>query len=256
MPRNAVAADSAPALPPFIEDVRVISFAGPQRHVEWLPDGRTALFFRVLEAGQRADLTVAGPRTRALYKHVTGVEQLVRFQFKPGCSGALLGVTAQALTDRAVPLEDIWGHAATALFDDLMTARSLAQVVERVAQAMTLRTPPTFEPTPARLARHAVCLFESGETRVDKVAEQLGVTSRHLRRAFTESVGVGPKDFARALRLQRAVRMAGGSRDWGSIAVDAGYYDQAHLIAEFRDLVGLTPSAFLKRPSARQAVRS
>ena len=68
-----------------------------------------------------------------------------------------------------------------------------------------------------------------------------------LRRAFTANVGIGPKDFVRTLRLQRAVRMAKTSADWVRIATDAGYYDQAHLIADFRELVGLTPGAFLKR---------
>src|SRR5258708_8290071 len=76
----------------------------------------------------------------------------------------------------------------------------------------------------------------------------LGVTARHLRRAFTESVGIGPKEFARTVRLQRAVQTAAAtSNDWGQIAADAGYYDQAHLISDFRELVGLTPGAFVKR---------
>lgn len=79
------------------------------------------------------------------------------------------------------------------------------------------------------------------------VAEQLGVTGRHLRRAFTENVGIGPKEFARTVRLQRAMTMAATSRDWARIAADAGYYDQAHLIGDFRQLVGLTPAVFFKR---------
>ena len=41
---------------------------------------------------------------------------------------------------------------------------------------------------------------------MESVADRLCVSARHLRRAFTENVGIGPKDFARAVRLQRAVR--------------------------------------------------
>lgn len=41
--------------------------------------------------------------------------------------------------------------------------------------------------------------------------------------------------------------MLNRSNDWGSIALEAGYYDQPHLIAEFRSLVGLTPGAFAER---------
>ena len=90
-------------------------------------------------------------------------------------------------------------------------------------------------------------MFEAADTRVEAVAQQLGVTARHLRRAFLESIGVGPKEFARGVRLQRAISESARSSDWGVIARDAGYYDQSHLIGDFRDLVGLTPSAYLAR---------
>jgi AraC-like DNA-binding protein len=128
----------------------------------------------------------------------------------------------------------------------------LPGVLDRLAHAFAVRTRQTLEPASARLARRAVRLLEGGEVRVESVAERLGVTSRHLRRAFTESVGIGPKEFARTVRLQRAVRTATStSNDWGRIAADAGYYDQAHLIADFRELVGLTPGAFVKRRDDR-----
>lgn len=51
--------------------------------------------------------------------------------------------------------------------------------------------------------------------------------------------------------MQRAVRMAASSEDWVRIAADAGYYDQSHLIADFRELIGLTPGTFLKRAGGR-----
>ena len=78
----------------------------------------------------------------------------------------------------------------------------------------------------------------------------VSVAGPRTRAHFKNATGVaraGPKDFARTVRLQRAVRRAATSKDWASIAADAGYYDQAHLIADFRELVGLTPGAFLKR---------
>lgn len=53
------------------------------------------------------------------------------------------------------------------------------------------------------------------------------------------------------MRLQRAVRLAATSKDWVRIAADAGYYDQAHLINDFRELVGLTLGTFLKRADER-----
>ena len=133
-------------------------------------------------------------------------------QFKPGWSASLLGVAASALTDRIVPLEDIWGPSARDLCFDLLAATSVSEVVERITRAIGSRAECTFEPASSRLARRAVRLIEGGDVRVDSVAERLGVTARHLHRAFTESVGIGPKDFARAVRLQRAVKMADADR--------------------------------------------
>ena len=71
---------------------------------------------------------------------------------------------------------------------------------------------------------------------VNAVALDLGVSERHLRRVFLETVGVGPKKFAQLTRFRRAVHAAReeGHASWARIAADAGYYDQAHLITEFR----------------------
>jgi AraC-like DNA-binding protein len=241
-------ASSTTWLSRFVEDVRVIEpVAGRSSNVDRLPDGRTTLVLRATADGQGGDLTVAGPRTRALFKDASGIARAVILQFKPGWSVPLLGVAANELTDRFIKLESIWGHAGGELCLELLAARNLPEVIERLSRAIAVRADRAFESASARLARRAVRMLEREEVRVESVAKQLGVTARHLRRAFTESIGIGPKDFARAVRLQRAVRRLATSSDWVRIAADSGYYDQAHLIAEFRNLVGLTPGAFLKR---------
>lgn len=241
-------------LPRFVEDVRAVApHPGQAIDLEWLPDGRTTLFFRALEAGREGDVWVAGPQTRALFKSKTGFAWTVILRFKPGWSVPLLGVAASELTDRIVPLEDVWGRAGRELCGELLAARSHADVMDRVARALAPRAGQSFETASGQLARRAVRLLEGGEVRVESVADRLGVTARHLRRAFAEHVGIGPKEFARTVRLQRAVRMAATSCDWARIAADAGYYDQAHLIADFRQLIGLTPGAFFKRAGGRVA---
>lgn len=246
-------ADRAFSLSRFVEDVRTIVPVGGSTHrVERLPDGRTTLVFRVTEQGRKGDVTVQGPRTRALFKNAIGIERAVALQLKPGWSAPLFGVAASALTDRIIHLEELWGRCARDLCHELLAARGLPEVLDRLSREIAARIRhQTSEPASARLARRAVRLLEGDEARVERAAERLGVTARHLRRAFAESVGVGPKEFVRSVRLQRAVRMTATSKDWGRIAADAGYYDQAHLIADFRELVGLTPGAFLKRAGDR-----
>jgi AraC-like DNA-binding protein len=236
----------------FLADVRLVAPGrGETLHVDRLPDGRTALIVRVLDDG-RGDVCIAGPRTRAQFKDATQVTRALMLEVKPGWAASLFGVAASAVRDHIVPLEDLWGRAGADLSDELLAARSVPETLAPLSRAIATRMQDAIEPASARVARRAVRLFEGGEVRVERVADRLGITARHLRRAFTESVGIAPKELVRALRLQRAVRAATVSSDWSRIATDAGYYDQAHLIGDFRDLLGFTPRALAGVLAQRQ----
>lgn len=234
----------------FVEQVRVLAPSDGRVRHEFLPDGRTSLVFRVLDNGRRGDVSIVGPHTRMRIKQPRGVVRALIVEFKPGWSTSLLGVAANELTNRFVPLDEIWGHAGADLYGSLVEARDVPEQIECVSRAIARRLQRSTESSSARLARRAVRLIEGGEVRVDRVAARLGITARHLRRAFAENVGFGPKEYARSVRLQRALRLAVNSRDWGRIALEAGYYDQAHLIADFRQLVGVTPGAFVRHARA------
>lgn len=231
----------------FVEDVRVLELPpGGSRAVDLIPDGRASLVIRSFgpAGADGGDAWVFGQRTRAHFKTASGYARAVVVQFKPGWSGPLLGVAADTLTDQIVSLADMW-RDGRAISDSLISAETVPVMLDRLSDAIASRA--ADESASAHLARRAVRMFEGEEMRVDRVAKQLGVTARHLRRAFVESVGVGPKEFVRSVRLQRALQRTATSSDWGRIASDVGYYDQAHLISDFRDMIGLTPGAYLAR---------
>ena len=81
------------------------------------------------------------------------------------------------------------------------------------------------------------------------VADRLGLTERTLRRRFTERVGLSPKRFARVRRLRRLLASipADGVVNWAQTAVVCGYFDQSHMINDFQELTGITPSAYRPR---------
>lgn len=241
--------DSATTFPVarVVEDVRALAPVDGHVQHAWLPDGRTSLVFRVLDAGRRGDVSLAGPRTRARVKDLSGVVRAVVVRFKPGWATPLFGLPAKEVTDRIVPLEAIWGYAGADLYERLLETEDPSTLLACVSGVLAQRLRLASESSSASLARRAARLFDEGETRIDHVAARLGITDRHLRRAFTEHIGVGPKDYARSVRLRRALRSTTSSNDWGRIALDAGYFDQAHLIADFRRLMGVTPGAFASR---------
>jgi len=96
------------------------------------------------------------------------------------------------------------------------------------------------------------CGFLERGLGVQAVADELSISVRKFRNDFRASVGLAPKAFARIRRLQRALRQvaresASTGRDWAHIAATSGYFDQAHMVHEFRRLTGSTPSSYLPR---------
>jgi AraC-like DNA-binding protein len=93
---------------------------------------------------------------------------------------------------------------------------------------------------------------------IGALAREIGCSRKYLASRFQEHVGLAPKSVARVLRFERAVRMlgrAGAGVRWSELALACGYYDQAHLIRDFRQFSGQTPGAYLRarlegRPSA------
>jgi AraC-like DNA-binding protein len=197
-------------------------------------------------AREGLDVHAFGLRQTVHRKHLRVGQRTATARLHLGASEAVLGVPAAAIVDRIVPLEDLWGDAATErLRDRLAVARDTAHaaailessIAERLACATGLHR------SRAQLALDAADRLASAS--VSAVAVDLGVSERHLRRVFLETVGVSPKAFARLTRFQRALRAAreDAGASWAGIAAAAGYYDQAHLIAEFRTIAGVTPRA-------------
>jgi transcriptional regulator GlxA family with amidase domain len=84
---------------------------------------------------------------------------------------------------------------------------------------------------------------ERGLISVDKLASDAGISTRQLQRKFLHEVGVGPKLLSRILRFQQVFRaLERSDASWAPVAIDCGYYDQAHLIRDFNQFAGQTPS--------------
>jgi AraC-like DNA-binding protein len=82
-------------------------------------------------------------------------------------------------------------------------------------------------------------------TTVEELCAHAGYSKRTLQRLFREYVGVSPKWVLQRIRLHEAAeRMAEGEGDWPRLALDLGYFDQAHFIKAFKAVIGLTPADY------------
>jgi AraC-like DNA-binding protein len=82
-----------------------------------------------------------------------------------------------------------------------------------------------------------------------ELARDAGWSRRQFTARFTRAAGLPPKTFARVLRFQRAKALlaAAGGPSLSEIALDCGYYDQAHLNRDFRAFAGCTPTELMAR---------
>jgi len=195
------------------------------------------------------DVHAFGARQRVHRKLIRRGQRSVTARLALGAPEAVLGVPASEMAGRIVALEDLWGDvAARRLCARLAEARDTAAAAAVLESAIAERVAAANgkghrRPARAELALAAAERLASGSESVYAVAAELGVSERHLRRVFRETVGVSPKAFARIARFHRALGAAreDGRAGWAGIAAAAGYYDQAHLIAEFRAIAGVTP---------------
>jgi AraC-like DNA-binding protein len=104
--------------------------------------------------------------------------------------------------------------------------------------------PPKQAPGPVERAVKAI-ESEHGNVDLDSVARQANLSTRQFRRRCLEASGLTPKHLCRVLRFRHAWRLAhsAGQPDWTRIAAEADYFDQAHMIHEFREFTGDTPMA-------------
>jgi AraC-like DNA-binding protein len=202
------------------------------------------------------DVHAFGVRQTVHRKLIRSGQRMVMARLHLGATEAVLGVSASAMAGRILALDDLWGDAATRrLCDQLADTHDTADAAAVLERAIALRVAIANGRRP-----HAQLVLDAADrltrANVNAVAVNLGVSERHLRRVFRETVGVSPKAFAKIMRFRHALRVAhdDGQASWAGIAAAAGYYDQAHLIAEFRAIAGVTPRALLGELRAAPAV--
>jgi AraC-like DNA-binding protein len=214
------------------------------------PDHATTLALRTI-AGQYSDLVVMGPRTRAQYHVGNPGPSCPKIRIQPGRAQLLLGRSVRDLVDRLIPLSDVWGEPGkhvTQMLTGLGT--DPAAILELLEDALLghLSTRTSGDLSRSNLVHNATSVLSANASRrpeyVGVTARRLNISERHMRDLFAEAVGVSPKHFARIDRV-RTVLVRGRHAHLAQLATEAGYYDQSHMTADFRRIMGTSPAAFI-----------
>jgi AraC-like DNA-binding protein len=227
----------------YVECFWMFETPTPDSNHRVLPDGCADLLFTSPSEGQ-PELTVVGTMTVArIFELPRG--QIIGARFRPGMSSCFLHAPGAEILDQRLALDDLWGaragHLADRLLDTSLASTRIAIIEEQLTSQLNDRI--ALSPT-----QRALLWAEQrrGCVSIDELADHSGLSPRQLRRNCHELTGLTPKQLCRALRFRHAAAKAssGERGQWSDLALECGYYDQAHFINEFRELSGLTPSEY------------
>jgi AraC-like DNA-binding protein len=190
---------------------------------------------------------LVGPQGRAAAIDTREQRWLIAVEFKLGGAAAFLRVPLSEVSDQAVDLDSLWGPDGRVLRERLCeapTPRDKFGILETALLQQLVR------PADPAIAA-AMHLLNRGAS-VTGARSHIGLLPKTFVRRFREQVGLTPKRFARVRRIQRILGalLCPVEVNWCILAAEYGFADQAHFIHDFRDLTGITPSAY--RPSSPQ----
>lgn len=254
----------SPGLAPFVRSFGYFAGELPPARERVLPSGDMSLLVNLDEDELR---TYEGPdaqivrRTRGAallgprktHQVIDTEEQrcVLEVNFEFGGAWHFFPIPSSAARDELIELEELWGRNGFVLRERLLEAGSPAEKLRVMETALLEHVTKPLARDPA-LSAAAVAL-ERGYPVAD-VTSRLGLLPKSFVRRFRERVGLAPKEFSRVRRLQRVLRAVAsdGETSWAEAAAEHGYCDQSHLIHDFRELAGITPTAYRPRSAAER----
>jgi AraC-like DNA-binding protein len=217
-----------------------------------VPDGRAELLINLHEPfleerdgkwERQPNSFLVGQLTGPFTIRPSGPVRAIGVRFRPEGAYRLVQLPMFELTDATVAVDDI-SQRLSRKIDRLRGQRSVAEQIRSLEKFLSAAANQTDED---RLVSVAVSELEraNGDIAVSTLAHSLGMSFRQLERRFRNAVGIAPKLFSRMQRFQQIFRNAEANANWVDAAVSCGYYDQAHLIRDFREFSGTTPTALL-----------
>jgi len=181
-------------------------------------------------------------------------------RFRPGGAFPFLGFPVEGITETVEELDHVLGQATASLRDRVLEAFTIPEKMRAVEAWLLERSRGKLEPNPI-IEYVTERLASKGDARIADIVGKLGFSQRHVHNVFRRWVGLSPKQYGRVRRFQEVLRSIArpyqgledmqlrgaplDEPDWIDVALAHGYYDQSHLIRDFRDFAGMSPGAYV-----------
>lgn len=206
-----------------------------------LPDGCVDIVFNAESA---ASAVVVGALTESMSAPLSPNSKFFGIRLNPGAAYWLLGLSAAESTNKVLSLGGIWKAAERHFFklrglDETEQKKGADELVFR-QMSRAIQPEPRVQDAVDRIVKSA------GNISISTLSDELGLSRQHFARTFRDHIGFSPKVFSRIVRMRAVVDLVAklDRPDWASLAADFGYFDQAHMISDFKNLTGATPTEF------------
>jgi AraC-like DNA-binding protein len=194
---------------------------------------------------RHGDGFVAGLHDTYALVETTGSQSGLEVYLTPVGAGLVTGVPMRQLKGRIVALDDIFGPAGELVREELLEAPGWLERFAIVDRFLLSRLSDAEAPPPSLAWALSRLHSTRGAIEIASLTDELGCSRRYLITLFNDHVGLPPKLLARILRFEHALELAdGGGIGWAEIAQRCGYYDQAHMIGDFQQFTGHSPTAY------------
>jgi len=203
---------------------------------------------RVWDAGESTRYTDLGSFAAGAYDTFVRVTSMgasggIQINFTLLGARLFLGRPLRDLANRSVALEDLFGADATRLTMQLHEAGSWNARFDLLDREIGARFSAARAPADGVLWTWRRIVAARGRVRIGAIVAEVGWSQKHLIARFSDEIGLTPKTLARVLRFARAAEtLRRGGASLADLAIDCGYYDQAHFTRDFRAFAGVTPT--------------
>jgi AraC-like DNA-binding protein len=234
----------------------------------FLPDGNTEIIIDLTEKSQHIYdnetlqeiqicryAWVSGVRTQPITIPSGKGSRMLIVAFKRGKAFPFYSFSMRELIDTVADADLVFGRGIHDLREQLLAAKSIDQMF-RLVEAFLFRQAGDAlrEDSSTRCIDYALSSIVNQPTFqwLHQLSQQIGYSQKHFISLFKDQVGVSPKQYLKIMRFQKAIRTIENNKffHWSHIALESGYYDQAHFINDFKCFSGFTPNEYIKRKTS------
>ena len=252
-----------PLLRPYVEDLWLgDDYVPPHSRERIVPSGTVELVINLRENEIRiydadrpqlckrfSGAVVSGAYRRFFLTDTAEEASIMGVHFRPGGAFPIFKVLPHELADAHVDLELLWGSFARELREKLILASRPTERFELLELALLDHLVASWQPHYAvAFALDTFAQSESHKT-VRELARSINLSERRFIEVFRNEVGLTPKLYSRIKRFEQVLAFVqhNDSPDFAGVAQTYGYFDQSHLIRDFQQFSGFSPSTYIAK---------